>query len=206
MLTGDGSAVAPPERARSLSTGLPGRAPFMRDSARRGFFVACGVRLVQLPEREVLRARRRAHSASCSRPRARPRASASHAFMPPCWTIQRPGRLGDLPMVAAGIKLAATGQRFVVLRELTDDLGGVCFLRGHPVFTTAVANRTVTMLTTARLYEAPSFWQLWSARSGHFVPQPAIQVDVVSAGLTGSGIADVSVKGMVVIGDLGCSA
>ncbi len=39
---------------------------------------------------------------------------------------------------SAGIKLAATGQQLVVLLELADDLGGVCFLRGHPVNTTGV--------------------------------------------------------------------
>ncbi len=69
--------------------------------------------------------------------------------MPPYWTIQRPGRLGDLQMAAAGLKLAATGQRLVVLRELADDLVGVCFFRRRPLNTTAVAYRTVAMFTMA---------------------------------------------------------
>jgi len=66
--------------------------------------------------------------------------------MPPYWTIQRPGRLGDLQMAAAGLKLAATGQQLVVLRELADDLvGGVLSPRPSGQHD----NRTVTMFTTA---------------------------------------------------------
>jgi hypothetical protein len=34
------------------------------------------------------------------------------------------------------------------------------------------------------------------------MPQPAVQIDVVTGGLTGSTIADIGVKGMAVIGDL----
>src|ERR1039457_5690476 len=41
-----------------------------------------------------------------------------------------------------------------------------------------------------------------SAWRGHLVPQPAIQVDVIAVGLTGSGISDVSVEGMPAIGGL----
>ena len=57
-------------------------------------------------------------------------ASGSDALMPPYWAIQRPGPLGNLQMAADGIKLAAAGQQLVALRELADDLVGVCLLRG----------------------------------------------------------------------------
>lgn len=40
---------------------------------------------------------------------------------------------------------------------------------------------------------------VWSAGCVHLVPQPAVQVDVVAVGLTGSRIADVHVQGMTVI-------
>src|SRR5690349_20535812 len=59
--------------------------------------------------------------------------------------------------------------------------------RGHPASTVTVAAR-------------PS--SLRSGACGHHVPESAVEVDVVAAGLTRRGVADVGVERMAAVGGL----
>jgi hypothetical protein len=44
-----------------------------------------------------------------------------------------------------------------------------------------------------------------SAGDGHFVPQAAVEVEVVAEGLAGGGVAGVGVQRVPVVGDLGAA-
>src|ERR1700733_5395874 len=67
-------------------------------------------------------------------------------------------------------------------------------------------------MTTAPLVAVPSSGQTggfgggWLPGDGHFVPQAAVEVEVVAPGLAGGAVADVGVQRVPVVGELAGAA